>query len=71
VQAWAEDVLGIALTGLARHALRDASGQDERIYLKPLMELIAVGQTSAERLLAAAREGGDAMRARVIERARV
>jgi len=71
VQAWAEEVVEIARAGLERQALRNANGEDERIYLDPLVKLLSAGETSAERLLAVVREGEGSLRARVTERARV
>jgi glutamate--cysteine ligase len=73
LQRWAEDVVDIARAGLARHAVRDAQGRDETLYLQPLQDLLAHGKTPADRLLeaASAAEGSPAWRARIIERARV
>jgi len=71
VQRWAQEVLDIALGGLERHGLRDARGRDERIYLEPLVELVAAGRTPADRLLDATSKNDDSFRARVIESARV
>ncbi len=71
VQQWAQDVLDVAVGGLERHGLRDARGRDERMYLQPLVELIAAGRTPADRLLAAASTDEHAWHARIIESARV
>jgi len=51
VQAWAEQVLAIAQGGLERIGDKNASGQDERIYLKPLVGYVAQGKTPANVLL--------------------
>jgi glutamate--cysteine ligase len=49
----ARDVLAIARGGLARRARRNREGADETVYLAPLDEIVASGETRAERLLAA------------------
>ena len=40
-----------ASAGLARLAVRNAAGDDESIYLRPLHEVVASGRTFAEHLL--------------------
>lgn len=71
VQRWAEDIADIACAGLERHALFDAQGRDERVYLQPLLELLAHGKTPADRLLECASPDRDDWRARVVECSRV
>jgi glutamate--cysteine ligase len=44
-------LIGIAEDGLARQDCRNADGEDERCYLKPLHELLDEGVTFGERLL--------------------
>lgn len=51
VGEWASELLQIARGGLERLSVKDASGQDESIHLKPLIALIADGSTPAEQLL--------------------
>ncbi len=46
----ASEVLELSRAGLARRARRDAAGHDESIYLVPLQEILASGQTLAQRL---------------------
>ncbi|WP_150290205.1 glutamate--cysteine ligase [Sphingobium estronivorans] len=48
----AGDVLAIARSGLSARARLNASGDNETGYLAPLDEIVASGQTHAERLLA-------------------
>jgi glutamate--cysteine ligase len=45
------DVLALAHEGLARRARKDERGQDERIYLAPLDDIVESGRTRAEILL--------------------
>jgi glutamate--cysteine ligase len=47
----AREVLDISANGLAGRNIRNSSGQDERVFLAPLMETVASGLTPAERLL--------------------
>jgi glutamate--cysteine ligase len=47
----AREVLGLSADGLAERAVRNSSGQDERVFLAPLEETVASGLTPAERLL--------------------
>jgi glutamate--cysteine ligase len=47
----ARKLIGIADAGLARLNCRNAGGEDERCYLKPLHELLDDGETFGERLL--------------------
>jgi glutamate--cysteine ligase len=60
----ARDVVAIALDGLRARARRNASGEDERIYLAPLQAIVAGAPTQAERWLARYRGewGGDVRR---------
>ena len=46
----ASEVLELSRAGLARRDRRDAAGHDESIYLAPLQEILASGQTLAQRL---------------------
>ena len=46
----AAEVLELSRAGLSRRAKRDASGRDESIYLAPLQEILARGQTLAQSL---------------------
>jgi glutamate--cysteine ligase len=48
----ARDVLAIAADGLCRRARRNAQGEDEQIYLRPLQEIAAGGPSQAEHWLA-------------------
>jgi glutamate--cysteine ligase len=48
----AREVLALAASGLRERAIVNSSGQDERVFLAPLEETLASGQTPAERLLA-------------------
>ncbi|MDH7452178.1 glutamate--cysteine ligase [Luteimonas composti] len=52
VQDLAREALRISAAGLARRARRNASGEDERDFLSPLMETVEAGQTPAEHKLA-------------------
>jgi glutamate--cysteine ligase len=70
VRKWAEDVMNIARASLQRQASLDANGQDESVYLRPLIELLSAGQTPAEALLSAVRASAD-LRAAVVANARV
>jgi glutamate--cysteine ligase len=65
LQGVAERVLEIAEGGLERRAFKRPDGKDERIHLARLRDLVAKGQSPADRLL---REvpPGDGFRARVI-----
>jgi glutamate--cysteine ligase len=51
LQAIAEKVIAIAEGGLERRAYTNAKGQDERIHLARLKDLVAHGLTPADRLL--------------------
>ena len=46
----AVEVLELSRAGLSRRAKRDAAGRDESIYLAPLQEILARGQTLAQSL---------------------
>jgi len=46
----ATDVLELSRAGLSRRAKRDAAGRDESVYLAPLQEILARGQTLAQSL---------------------
>jgi glutamate--cysteine ligase len=61
VRELAREVLAIAEDGLRRIDRRNASGQDERIFLADLFEVVDAGRTPAEALLAEyeTRWGGD------------
>jgi glutamate--cysteine ligase len=50
LQSLAERLLEIAGGGLSRRARRNEQGDDESIYLRPLVALIAAGQAPADRL---------------------
>jgi glutamate--cysteine ligase len=65
---WAGDVLDLARGGLARHAVKDARGRDETMYLDPIARLVEAGRTPAQLLLAAV-EGAPDFRSAVIEAA--
>ncbi|MCX5495492.1 glutamate--cysteine ligase [Kaistia dalseonensis] len=47
----ARDVLELAQGGLTRRGRKNADGVDESVYLQPLQEVVASGETPAERLL--------------------
>lgn len=51
VRVWAEEVLVIAAAGLARIGERNAAGDDESIFLAPLIANVAAGTTPAQRLV--------------------
>jgi glutamate--cysteine ligase len=53
VLEWLRDLMGIVEAGLRRLAVLDDTGRDETFYLQPLQEILATGQTQADRLLAA------------------
>ena len=48
----ARQALQISAHGLARRARRNETGEDETMFLAPLMELVEAGETPAERKLA-------------------
>jgi glutamate--cysteine ligase len=52
VQQWLRDLLGIVESGLRRLNVVNDAGRDESMYLQPLHEIVASGQTQADRLLA-------------------
>jgi glutamate--cysteine ligase len=62
---WAGDVLELSRGGLVRHAIKDASGRDESVYLAPLARLVEQGRTPAQGLLAAV-EGAPDFRSAVV-----
>ncbi len=47
----ARDVLGLSQAGLRARGLLNSEGDDESLYLEPLMETVASGMTPAEQLL--------------------
>lgn len=51
VQELARNCLAIAEAGLKRRAIKDADGNDESVYLKPLHEIANSGQSLAQRLV--------------------
>ncbi len=51
VQELAKNCLALAESGLKRRAIKDAHGNDESVYLKPLHEIAATGKNWAQRLL--------------------
>lgn len=51
LQPMAEKVITIAEGGLERRGYKSSSGNDERVHLARLKELVAKGQTPADRLL--------------------
>lgn len=67
IQPLAEKVLEIAEGGLERRAFLSPSGKDERAHLNRLKELVAAGETPADRLLDGITHHGD-MRAEIIKR---
>lgn len=52
VRDLAKRMLAIATEGLARRARRSACGADESVFLEPLQEIVATGETPAELKLA-------------------
>jgi glutamate--cysteine ligase len=70
LDAMAQRVLAIASAGLARRARRNAAGEDERIYLEPLMELAARGQSIGDAVLGDWTPELPEARAQLFERAR-
>jgi glutamate--cysteine ligase len=72
IRRWAEQVLDVALAGLERQAERNARGEDERVYLAPLVEQVSRGRTAAHRLReAAGGSDGAEFRSRVVQAARL
>lgn len=67
IQPLAEKVLEIAEGGLERRAFLSPSGKDERVHLNRLKELVAKGETPADRLLDGITHVRD-MRAEIIAR---
>jgi glutamate--cysteine ligase len=63
VQDWAGRVLEIAEGGLQRLADTNAAGEDERIYLRGIRELVAAGDSPADALLRATANSDDLPRA--------
>jgi glutamate--cysteine ligase len=59
VRVWAERTLEIARAGLQRIADRNAAGQDESLYLEPLIASVAAGKTPAQLLLEATASAAD------------
>jgi glutamate--cysteine ligase len=55
----ARDVLELSRAGLARRARKNASGQDETMYLAPLDGIVAEGRTLAQALADRCREDWD------------
>src|SRR5690606_14537828 len=51
VRAVAERVLEIARAGLVRRQRRNEQGEDESVYLRPLIDLVGAGQTPADHIL--------------------
>ena len=51
IRGYAERVLEIARGGLSRRQRRNEQGEDESVYLQPLIALIAAGQTPADHIL--------------------
>lgn len=51
VREIAREVLAMARDGLQRRAIRNAAGDDESIYLEPLEQIMASGQTVSDTLL--------------------
>lgn len=49
--AWARELIQLAAAGLARRRRLNALGQDERIYLEPILEFLDTGICPAERKL--------------------
>lgn len=47
----AREAVGIAASGLEARNCRDAAGDDERVFLKPLEAIVASGRSTAEELL--------------------
>jgi glutamate--cysteine ligase len=48
----ARDMLGLALGGLQRRARLNRKGEDERVALSPLLQIVEEGRSAADRLLA-------------------
>jgi glutamate--cysteine ligase len=65
IRAVAERLLEIARGGLSRRQRRNEQGEDESIYLRPLIALVAAGQTPADRILGQ-REPGSPIDARAL-----
>jgi glutamate--cysteine ligase len=66
-QALGEQLITIAEGGLERRGYKSQSGNDERVHLARLKELVAAGQTPADRLLGGIENASD-MRAEIIAR---
>jgi glutamate--cysteine ligase len=67
LQPMAEKLLEIAEGGLERRAFMSPSGKDERVHLVRLKELVAAGQTPADKLLEGITHAGD-VRAEILAR---
>lgn len=67
----AAELLEIARHGLERRQRRDAQGQDETIYLAPLMRLVHAGETPADRLRRLLRDRGTITPRDIVELTRV
>jgi glutamate--cysteine ligase len=64
---WGERLIDIAAGGLSRRARKNAAGADESIYLAPLRDLLARGQSPADVLLASPDDSPE----KLIARARI
>lgn len=62
----AGEVLDLARSGLERISDRDAEGRDETMYLRPIAELVAAGETPAGRRLRLV-DGAKDLRASIVE----
>jgi glutamate--cysteine ligase len=65
VRDWAERVVSIASAGLERIGDKNAAGQDERVYLTALTDLVSAGKTPASKLLETIAGAADPKRALV------
>jgi glutamate--cysteine ligase len=63
MQRWAEDLLDLAQTALVRHAVHDAQGRDESLYLQGIRALVERGQTPSDVLRERIESEGDLARA--------
>ena len=47
----AQELVGIAARGLERSAVRNRAGEDERLFLEPLYEILDRGRSPGQQLL--------------------
>ena len=70
MRVMAERLVEIARGGLSRRACRNAQGEDESIYLRPLQRLVEAGRCPADELRQG-QKAGDRMDGRALGRVQV